>query len=375
MAHAHTSQAADNKALVAPPIITSPGSAYATHNRLWQGIPGIERACNGRLWATWYSGGSGEGPDNHVLLYSSGDDGQRWDGPLLVIDPPGTVRAFDPCLWHDPNGRLWLFWAQSDGLYDGRAGVWCIVSDDATTADARWSRPRRIAHGVMMNKPVILNTGEWLALTAIWAYRPPYRPELAAERFSNVIRSIDQGRTWSLLGGADVPDRQFDEHMLVERRDGTLWMLVRTSFGIGESTSHDRGATWSPGKPTDLGGPGSRFHLRRMASGRLLLVNHVLCTGRNNLAAMLSDDDGRTWSQPFMIDPRDRVSYPDAVEAEDGRIHLIYDRERSGAKEILMAVFSERDVTEGRLVSTGSRLRVLVNGAMPAEGASGTASG
>jgi hypothetical protein len=27
-----------------------------------------------------------------------------------VIDPSGPVRAYDPCLWHDPRGRLCLFW-------------------------------------------------------------------------------------------------------------------------------------------------------------------------------------------------------------------------------------------------------------------------
>ena len=31
--------------------------------------------------------------------------------------------------------------------------------------------------------------------------------------------------------------RQFDEHMFVERKDGSLWLLVRTNYGIGESIS------------------------------------------------------------------------------------------------------------------------------------------
>jgi len=32
------------------------GTKYGTHARKWQGILGIERANNGRLCATWYSG-------------------------------------------------------------------------------------------------------------------------------------------------------------------------------------------------------------------------------------------------------------------------------------------------------------------------------
>ena len=104
-------------------VVFDPGPEYGTGERIWQGIPGIERSQGGRLWAAWYSGGETEGPDNYVLVVTSSDDGKSWSEPLLVIDPPGNVRAFDPCLWHDPSGRLWLFWAQSDGWFDGRAGV------------------------------------------------------------------------------------------------------------------------------------------------------------------------------------------------------------------------------------------------------------
>jgi hypothetical protein len=38
----------------------SPGREYADDTRLFQGIPGLERAPNGRLWAVWYAGGPDE---------------------------------------------------------------------------------------------------------------------------------------------------------------------------------------------------------------------------------------------------------------------------------------------------------------------------
>ena len=50
-----------------------------------------------------------------------------------------------------------------------------------------------------------------------------------------------------LRGHADVPMRSFDEHMIVQKKDGTLWMLVRTFDGLGESFSSDGGFTWTPG--------------------------------------------------------------------------------------------------------------------------------
>ena len=127
----------------------------------------IERTKKGRLWVTFYSGGEGEGPQNYVVLKYSDDEGETWSEPVLVIDPPGNVRAFDPCIWHDPSGRLWLFWAQSNGLYDGRIGVWSMICNDPDAENVQWSKPRRIANGIMINKPLVLSTGEWLMPCAL----------------------------------------------------------------------------------------------------------------------------------------------------------------------------------------------------------------
>ena len=351
-----------------------PGEEYSSSRRRWQGIPGLERTSDGHLYATWYSGGDGEGPDNYVLVVRSEDDGSRWSEPVLVIDPPGRVRAYDPCLWTDPSGRLWLFWAQSEGWFDGRAGVWAICYDAPAAAYRTWTEPRRLGHGVMMNKPTVLRHGDWLLPTALWersVWMPeglreglPYT-ELDDQRFSGVLATHDAGETFVLRGLADVPRRTFDEHMIVERTSGTLWMLVRTTYGIGECFSHDHGRTWSLGHDSGLGGPCSRFFIRRLASGALLLVNHYKHTGRNNLTALVSDDEGRSWPYRLLLDPRDDVSYPDGFEADDGTIYIIYDRDRYGAREILFATFTEQDVLAGADVSGRCRLQQVVNRAAP----------
>lgn len=359
-------------ALQAPPINLSPGPEYGDKTRIFQGIPGIERSANGRLWALWYAGGPnepGEGSGNYVVLVTSGDDGKTWSGPKLVIDPPGPVRAYDPALWHDPQGRLWLIWAQSYGWWDGRSGTWAIVTENSNDEMPRWSAPRRLCDGIMMNKPTVLTSGEWLLPAAIWERpadkrtEPAQQHDLGRRSGANVVVSKNQGATWTEIGQALVPRRVFDEHMIVERKDGSLWLLARAQYGIGESVSKDRGLTWSEGKATEIPHVNSRFFMRRLNSGKLLLVAHNPPDKktRSHLTARLSDDDGATWYGNLVLDERPAVSYPDGVQASDGAVYIIYDYQRTGAKQILMAVFTEADVDQGTWSSPQSRQRVVIN--------------
>ena len=157
------------------------------------------------------------------------------------------------------------------------------------------------------------------------------------------------------------------EHMIVERKDGTLWMLMRIKDGIAESISNDGGVTWSAPTRSAIEGPGSRFYISRLRSGRLLLVNHLgfARTGpgpekRSHMTALLSGDDGKTWPHKLLLDERKEVSYPDAVEAEDGRLYIIYDRGRYSEREILMAATSENDILAGH-PGPSTKLNVVIN--------------
>ncbi|QDU50763.1 sialidase family protein [Gimesia panareensis] len=360
-------EAKSDPALVASPVNTNPGPEYADNTRMFQGIPGMERAANGRLWALWYAGGTGEGELNYVVLVTSGNDGKTWSGPKVVIDPPGPVRAYDPTLWRDPSGRLWLFWAQSYRWWDGRSGVWAITTDDADKENPTWSAPRRLCNGIMMNKPTVLSNGDWLLPVAVWKQSAKasieHRFDLPEERGGNIVISRDQGKTFELLGQTDVPHRTFDEHMIVERKDGSLWTLVRTSYGIGESISTDGGKTWSAGKESSIPHINARFFIRRLKSGDLLLVRHnpENRKTRSDLTAYISKDDGKTWEGGLLLDERPGVSYPDGVQSEDGTIYIIYDYSRTGDKKILMTTFTEADVLAGKPVSGKVRQRVLIN--------------
>jgi len=355
--------------------------------RRWQGIPSIEVTDRGRIFINFYSGQDAEVGGNVMVLCVSDDHGQSFRSCEAVVEHPDpTCRIYDPCLWIDPNGRLWMIWNQARGFNDGRSGVWVSICEEPDADKLVWSEPRRIANGIMLNKPIVTSKGDWLFPCAIWRDEsgsvPTERHGLENEQFSNVYASSDEGTTIVLRGHADVPMRSFDEHMIVEKKDGTLWMLVRTFEGIGESFSTDGGYTWTPGRKSHIDGPCSRFHIRRLKSGRLLMINHnqfedridlddimsqgdvKSWKGRTNLTAMISEDDGLTWPYTLLLDNRNEVSYPDAKECADGYIYVTYDWERVTQREILMARITENDIVEGKLNSPGGKLRTLVNKAL-----------
>jgi predicted neuraminidase len=367
--------AQEDAALAPPQVIVEPGPQYGDDTRPFQGIPGIERAANGRLWATWYGGGVTECRENYAMLATSSDDGATWSKVKLVVDSPGLVRIFDPCLWHDPDGRLWFFWAQGYTWWDGRAGVWAMVTTESDNENPTWSAPRRLCDGIMMNKPIVVKNGDWLLPVSIWSLPPKtteaqYAHDISKSTGSHVYASTDRGQNWTLRGTTDIQGRSCDEHMLIEKNDGTLWELVRTTYGIGEAFSSDGGTTWhdiGPSK-TVTHIPAARFFIRRLDSGKLLLVRHNPPNGkaRTRLTAHLSDDDGQTWTGGLVLDERE-CSYPDGVQAPDGTIYVIYDHERKGAKQILLARFTEEDVAAEKAVSGKARFRTVVNQATGTE--------
>ena len=353
--------AADADFLQPAKYIGPPQTEHAVNNRAFQGIPSLANSPQGRLWATWYAGKTpGEDHNNYVVLSTSGDDGKSWQ-EVLVVDPDGDgpVRAFDPELWVAPDGKLRWFWAQARQHDATRGGVWYVEIADPESAEPTAGEPIRATDGVMMCKPIVLSSGEWVLPASTWR---------KTDDSAKMVVSTDGGQSWSIRGAANVPaeNRVFDEQMLIERRDGSLWMLVRTNYGIGESISRDRGKTWPEVTRTPLAHPSARFFISRLQSGNLLLVKHGAidrATGRSHLTALVSADDGHSWSGGLLLDERSGVSYPDGQQSADGTIRIIYDYSRTGERHILMASFTEADVAAGQPVSPATKLRQLVSDA------------
>jgi hypothetical protein len=335
---------------------------------------GIERTPGGRLWACWVAGG--DSPQAYFVLATSDDDGQTWSKPRLVVDShskdlPRERSILVGNLWTDPLGKLWLIFDQSMDMFDGRAGVWATVCENPDADSPVWSAPKRIWHGVTLNKPTVLSNGEWMLPVSL-DQRGGFGPfkgcfsELDPVRGANVFVSANQGKSWERRGVATFPNPDWQEHMIVERKNGSLWMLARTGKGIMESVSTDGGRNWTEAaEPEGMRQPNARFFVRRLLSGRLLFVKHGdqidSHQGRVQLSAWLSDDDGKTWQGGLVLDERKGVSYPDGFQAPDGTIYISYDRNRSPDGEILLARFTEADVLAKELTGPKSKLKMLIS--------------
>lgn len=346
---------------------------YTTENRIWQGIPGIEVTKKGRIFSTFYSGGVKEGLGNYSMLLMS-DDGVNFSEPIAVAFDE-KHRCFDPCLWIDPLDRLWFIWSvmPDDDVY-------AVICDDPDAEEIIWNEPRVIGKGVMLNKPTVLSTGEWLFPIAVWSAE--VKKEVDNNAFAAEInsvdtgafayKSIDNGKSFEKIGGVAIKHRSYDEHMFLEAENECIRNYIRTYYGIGVSNSYDGGKTWTTGEDSLLGGPCSRFYIGKLKSGRVLLVNHYEWRGRNNLTAFLSEDGGNTFKYRLMLDERYEVSYPDVKETDDGYIYITYDRERGGfkqsmsevyesAREILYAKITEDDIINGKIVNPNSKLRCIIS--------------
>jgi len=334
---------------------------YVASKCIWQGVPGIEVTPKGRTFLTFYSGGTKEEIGNFVLLIKS-DDGVHFSDPIAVCYEENH-RCFDPCLWIDPLGRLWMTWSRQP-----EPGLYGAICDDPDADEIVFGEEFFIGNNIMMNKPIVLSTGEWAFPLAVWSDNlgaPSAWISSEIPKASHMYVTSDEGKSFQRLGCADVKNRCFDEHMFLEKDNGVIRVFVRTFYGIGAADSYDGGLHWGKDFDTGFGGPNSRFCIRRLPSGRVLLINHYNFTGRNNLTAMLSEDDDETFPYRLLLDERGGVSYPDATVTPDGRIYITYDRERGGfcsrledvmnsAREILTACITEDDILNGKLVSEGS---------------------
>lgn len=340
-------------------IITSPDESYNENKRFWQGCPTIARTHGGILFAGWYTGGTGEpSPLNCNVLVKSTDNGETWSDVQLVIasNPELHVRAIDIQLWISPDKRMWAFWTIRDDNYlqndINHLKLWAMICENPDADELTWSEPKLLTHGFLRCQPTVLSDGRILLFSYDWSN----------DRYS-YSESSDGGKTWCRKIGGKKVNTPFDEAMAVEKLDGSIWMMARCEEkALAQSFSYDGGKSWTDGEVTNLVSPSSRFYLKRLPSGKLLLIRNAKIERRREwMTASLSDDDGATWKWSLLLDPDTNVSYPDAVFDDNGTIYIVHDHGRNDYKEILFSRITESDIIAGKLATPDSCLKHIIS--------------
>ena len=328
-------------------ILDTSDSYYSISTRKWHGCPTIEATNGGRLIAAWSTGDKAEGePGNYDVLAYSDDNGKTWKEFGYVNseksgDPNKQTTICDIQLWLDrETNTLYIFYIASSTLskFEKSSAVWMISVENPDDDFAKWkvSEARYLFPGLLRNNITVLSDGTWLAMPNNYL----------DERYTTVYASTDKGQTWSLRGKAYIPEGlSYDETMVTELEDGTLWMLIRanTSKKVSyQAFSFDKGYTWTMSSPSDIFNCATRFNITRLSSGALLLVYNAE-SGRKMMTAALSYDDGKTW--PYSITLyTSYTTYPDVsvlnVNGVD-QIHIVFDRDRYNYGRVYHGVFTE----------------------------------
>ena len=295
---------------------------------------------SGDLLAAWF-GGKREGDDSVQIWLSRKPTGGTWLSPEVVTNFPESP-CWNPVLFRDTRDQIWLFFKVGPSPQTW-VGAYRISIDEGQT----WSDITYLPAGMLgpiRNKPIILTNGDILSGTSVEAGygrgTPPDAPYRSWACW--VERSSDAGQTWSVHGPITVPGENFGviQPTLWESRPGVVKMLMRSTQRIGficESMSSDGGKTWSPARRTQLPNPNSGIDAVRMRDGKISLVYNHTRRGRTPLNIAFSNDDGQTWSPPYVLEKEPgEYSYPAIIQTSDGRLHITYTWKRQRIKHVVV---------------------------------------
>jgi len=275
-----------------------------------------------------------------------------WGGLEALVDRDGALHLFFLNDAHTGIIRMGEERQKPLPMDERRLDIWHVKSENGTKG---WQAPERIWKGYTgaLNSVTQLQNGRILLPFSCYTNRTwADRGEgLDAYTFMGqydctLVYSDDTGATWHQSPAAlKVPTPNLHaygavEPVVLELKDGRVWMVLRTQLGrLYESFSED-GVIWSRPRPTPLLSSDSPVGLVRLPDGRIVLLwNGCLrypyaLGGRHVLHAAISEDEGRSFRgvREVVRDPRrdeppppggdHGTAYPFPALTRDGNVIL-----------------------------------------------------
>ena len=291
-------------------------------------------------------------------VYSSQDEGKSWQEYAKLSEWKGV--GLNRCMLRTLKGTILLtLHCMNDGgdpEPTEKSWDWDEATSDAPNArhpsyvirsldeGRSWGEPQKLHDDWTGDNSALIqtSTGRVVLATMKLLHKPGRHSVLT-------YFSDDEGATWQ---GSHVIDLGgvghhggISEAALEELRDGRLWMLIRTNWGkFWSAYSDDGGNSWRTIHPSRIDASSAPGFLRRLRSGRLVLVwnrrfpegksDYPLVGGdrqwsevpvsnhREELSMAFSDDDGKTWTDPTVIarNKEEKLSYPYVFEVKPGKL-------------------------------------------------------
>lgn len=314
-------------------------------------IPGLATSTKGTLLAVFdirHNGPVDLPADIDVGLMRSTDQGATWSKMQTILDYDSAVPdskgngVGDPTILVDrKTGAIWVaaLWSQGNrgwhgsgpGMKPFETGQFVLTksTDDGLT----WSPPINITEQVKRPEWKLCFQGPGAGIqTKDGALIFPAQFRAAdGTPHSCFIFSRDAGERWQISLPAIPTKPPTSESQIAELADGSLLLTMRDESRSGkrawakwEWSQEDRTkGKWSEAWST-VPDPTCMASLIRHPQGDLFFTNPNSPTKRVALTIRHSTDDGRTWSDGQLLDPRGSM-YSCLTVLDDGRLGVLYE--------------------------------------------------
>ncbi len=283
---------------------------------------------------------------NHIDVYErhSDDNGATWSTHKMVVGTEadhalvGGGHGFgDVSLVECASGKIVAIMVGGPGYFQSTPSN-PIVPTIITSTDGgdTWSTPRTLTdelynttykEGAVQGS--FAGSGRGLMLQRQKNEQLNGRIMFAmSHRFANnnvqeyIIYSDDEGDTWKFSTQSAYSGG--DESKLVELADGTVMISVRQNGQRGYNKSTDGGVTWgTQAKWADISGCACNADILYV-NKHVMLHSYPNNGSRKNLTIKASFDDGKSWSNPYVV-CAPGASYSTMDVTKDGDIAIFYE--------------------------------------------------
>lgn len=287
--------------------------------------PSIAETASGTLVAAWYAYEEEECREAVLVIAHKPSGEEIWSKSRPLFE--GFQHSCgNPVLFEDTRtSKLWILFVLLKGEYWTDAQM---MGSYSTDLGQTWSRPAVMWRelGMMVRHPPLeLRQGEFL------------------------LPAYDERTRRSVLLSSRPPTQSWDEShrfegleviqpALLRESDRELSIFFRPTRDprvIWRARSADEGASWSDPVRTNLPNPLTGISAFALGKGIAVINNHTRLHQRHPLSAVVSFDQGVTWSEPWHLETSTlETSYPSFLCDRQGVVHGLYTYNRRMIKYV-----------------------------------------